>query len=164
LHADRAGPERPLSISIIGWVMIASGLFGLLLAFLHVPLSVFGAMIVGRVATAGIFIIALAYVLIGYGLLHLKPAARVAGIALLVLLGLNGLVITFFPDTHARMLSAMKDSPLAAKPLERPLPPSPIAQLLRIPMFGVVIGVPLWFLLARRSAFDPEKKLKPATR
>lgn len=145
-----------MSISIIGWAMVASGLFALPLAFLHVPLSLFGMMLEGGSAIAGILLIALAYLLIGIGLLQLKPEARIAGIALFLLFGLNGLVISFLPDTHARMLGAMRATPFITQPANRPsqaLPP--IFRLLRIPIIGVVLGVPLWILITRKRAFEP---------
>lgn len=132
--------------------MIASGLFALPLAFLHVPLAFLGMVLVGWRASAGILVLALAYVLIGYGLLGLKPKARVAGIALFALLGLNALVVSFIPGTHAQMLEAMKNSPLLARSDGRPAPPPrpPVFRVLMIP----VIGIPLWFLLTRKKTFE----------
>jgi hypothetical protein len=124
------------------------------LAFLHVPLSFLGMMFGGWIATAGIIAFGLAYILIGYGLLHLKPEARVAGIALFALLALNGLIFSFIPGHHAKMLDAMKSTPAVAQPVDRPPPqtiPFVFGRLLMIP----VIGVPLWFLVTRKKAFSP---------
>lgn len=155
-NAVEVDSVRPLSISVIGWVMIACGLFALPMAFLHVPLSFFGLMLGGWSAGAGILVLAAAYILIGLGLLKLKPGARVAGIALFALFALNGLVVSFIPDTHANMLNAMKHTPFLAQPADRPLPPpsSPIFRLLRIPVIAVVLGVPLWFLVTHKKAFE----------
>ena len=153
---DCGGPEsdsvRPLSISIIGWVMVGSGLFSLPMAFLHVPLAFLGMILGGWSAMAGIIVLALAYLLIGHGLLHLKPKARVAGIALVALLGLNGLIFSFIPGTHAKMLDAMKSTPFLAQPVGRRAPP-PIPSAFRLLMIPV-IGVPLWFLVTRKKAFE----------
>lgn len=149
-----SGSARPLSISIIGWVMILCGLFALPLAFVHVPLSLFGMMLGGWIAMTGILVLAFAYLLIGYGLLKLKPDARIAGIALFALFGLNGLVISFIPDTHAKMLNNMKDTPILSRQAYRPTPPpTPLSRALRIPLIAVVFGVPLWFLVSRKPAF-----------
>jgi len=145
-------PLRPLSISIIGWLMVISGFLALPMAFLRVPLSAFGMMLVGWIATVGILGLALAYLLTGFGLLRLKPAARAAGIALFVLLGVNGLIDSFIPGTHAKMLQAMKSTPLFARQANRPTPP-PMPLAFRVLPIGV-IGIPLWFLIRRKEAFE----------
>lgn len=143
---------RPLSISMIGWLMIISGVFALPMAFLGVPLSTFGMMLGGWLATAIILGLALAYVLIGYGLLRLNPSARIAGIVLFVLLGVNATVDTSIPGTHAKMLGAMKGSPLFSRQANRPAPP-PIPRVLRLLPVGI-FAVPLWFLICRKEAFE----------
>src|SRR5215472_4693077 len=116
-------------------------------------------MLEGWSASAGIILLALAYLLIGMGLLQLKPGARIAGIALFLLFGLNGLVISFIPNTHAKMLGAMRATPFIAQPANQPsLPRPPIFLLLRIPVIGIVFGVPAWILTTRKKAFE-----RPAT-
>ena len=133
--------------------MVVSGLFSLPLAFLHVPLSFLGMMFVGWSAAAGIIALGLAYILIGYGLLHLRPEARIAGIAFFALFGLNGLIFSFMPGHHAKMLDAMKSTPSLAQPVDRPTPPTiqfVFGRLLMVP----VIGVPLWFLVTRKRPFE----------
>lgn len=150
--AVEAESVRPLSISIIAWIMIGSGLISLPMSFLRMPVALLGVILTGWSATAGMIVLALAYVLIGYGLLHLKPEARIAGIALFALFALNGLVFAFVPNTHAKLMEAMKGSPFFVQPAGQPMPPPlPSAfMLLTIPM----MAVPLWFLVTRRKAFE----------
>ena len=130
------------------------------MAFLHVPLEFLGMMLRGRIAMAGILGFALAYILIGYGLLRLRPKARLAGIVLFGLFGLNGLIFSFLPGTHAKMLDAMKETPYYSQriPQQAP-PPMPYAfRLLAIP----VIGIPLWFLITRKNAFKYPEHAGPS--
>ena len=157
----RPRTQTPLSISIIGWIMVVAGFVALPMAFLRLPLGFFGVFLTGWSATVGIFLLALAYILIGYGLLRLSREARIAGIALFALLVLNGFIFSFIPETHARMLDAMKGSPLLAQSVDRPVPPPapfPI-RLLKVAVFGV----PLWFLFTRKKAFDQSPADSAAT-
>ena len=148
----RTQVRRPLSISILGWLMLVTGSVSLPMAFLRVPLSFFGLMLGGWIAAAGILGLALAYLVIGFGLLRLNPEARAAGIALFVLLGVNALVISFIPGTHTKMLGAMKSTPLFARQADRPAPP-PVPFPLRL-LAVAVISVPVWFLVTRKKAFE----------
>ena len=134
--------------------MVISGVLAIPMAFLRVPLSTFGMMLVGWIAATGILVIALAYLLIGSGLLLLKPAARVAAIALFALLAVNGLFDAFIPGTHAKMLEAMKGTPLFAREASHPIPPSRPLPVRLLP-FGV-LALPLWFLITRKQAFEQQ--------
>ena len=131
--------------------MVVSGLLSVAMAAVHTPLEFFGMIFVGRIATAGILGLALAYILIGYGLLRLKPQARTAGIIFCALLGLSALGSALVPGTHSRLLAAMKNTNFFARRVEHQSPASaPFAfSLLLVP----VIGTPLWFLVTRKQAF-----------
>jgi hypothetical protein len=143
---------RPLSISIIGWVMVGSGLLSLLMVFLRAPLEFFGVILTGWSAMGGLVVLALTYILAGLGLLHLKPEARIAGIALFALFALNGLVNSFIPGTHAKLLEAMKGMRFSAKPASRPAPPPLPFAFKLVPI--AVFAVPVWFLVTREKAFE----------
>ncbi|ABF42879.1 hypothetical protein Acid345_3879 [Candidatus Koribacter versatilis Ellin345] len=132
--------------------MIIAGLFAVPLALIHVPLSAFGMMLVGWIATALILGLALAYLLIGFGLLRLKRAAWVAAIALLVLFAVNAIVDASIPGTHAKMLEAMKSTPLFSQQANRPAPPEMPLALKLLPIS--LLAIPLWFLIRRREAFE----------
>ncbi len=144
---------RPLSISNIGWLMVASGVLALALATLRVPLECFGMVLTGWRATAGILVLAVADLLTGFGLLRLNAKARVAAIALVALFVLNISLNALNPEVHAQLLQAMKTMPFAPPSAYRPAPPPPPLAFRLLPV--TLFAIPLWFLVRRKSAFAP---------
>ena len=85
------------------------------------------------------------------GLIRLRPLSRVLTIGFFAFGALNGLSFALLPGSAARMMQAMANLPASMRqptPADFPLPLVPIAVTMVI-----TCGVPIWFLVRRRSAF-----------
>src|SRR5438067_375924 len=98
---------RPLSISIIGWWLLLSGVISVLMSLLRMSVSVFLCIVSGWTAAAWYFILGALHAYIGYGLLRLNAMARVLAISMLCFGVVNGLVFFCFPGSDARLAAFM---------------------------------------------------------
>jgi hypothetical protein len=89
---------------------------------------------------------------VNYPRFGLKPSARIAGIAFFALFALNRFVFFFVPENYAKMLENMRGTPFLARHADRPIPP-PLPSAFRLLIISV-FGVPLWFLVTRKRAFE----------
>ena len=150
---------RPLSISIIGWILTISAFFVLPTLLLRLPLFFFGTLFTGRPAQ----LIMLAWCGLqfaaGVGLLRLRPWGRTLALCALSLGMLNGLVTMLIPGSLARFLQAMA---LMRERLHMPQPGVEEGMLLQswsaLMWFGLVlgilfVGVQLWFVVRNKQAF-----------
>lgn len=139
---------RPLSISIIGWWLLITGVICVLMSPLRMPVTVFLWIVSGWTAAAWYFVLGALYTYIGYGLLRLNAMARLLAITLLGFGVVNGLVFYALPGRDARLatfMSKFRFTQLA--------PPTHFPVLMLIPTL-VGIALPLWFLITRKKAFD----------
>lgn len=139
---------RPLSISIIGWWLLVSGVLTLLVSPLKFPVSVFVWIVTGWTAAAWYMVFGALYTYIGYGLLRLNPAARVIAIVALCFGVANAVIFFGFPGSEVRLASLMSRFRFASQ-----APPTHFPSFMIVPML-VGIGVPLWFLITRKQAFQ----------
>jgi hypothetical protein len=139
---------RPLSISIIGWWLLVTGVLSALASPLRLPVSVFIWIVTGWTAAAWYIAFGALYAYIGYGLLRLNATARVVAIGVLCFGAANGLIFFFFPGSDARVVAFMSRFRFGAQP-----PPTHFPGFMIVPML-LGIGVPLWFLITRRQAFQ----------
>jgi hypothetical protein len=156
----RGGVSRPLSITIIAWFLLAGCFFLPLSLLLHAPVVFFTKLLAGKTAVMYQIILISIQVGVGVGLLRLRPAARIGGIAYLAFGFLSGAVFYFAPGGHARML-ALFESERSMFPWMRTLPAEQSFRPEFIPLFPffAVLGlcfvmVPIYFLLARKAAFE----------
>jgi len=152
--------KRPLSITIIAWLLLVGCVFMSLALVFRMPAVVFTSLVVGRTASLIHLCFAAAQLCIGIGLLRLKPAARVGAIAYFVLGFANSAVFYFAPGSHAR-LAALQESERSILPWMRPFQdqvqfqPSLNAPLLLGSIVGLVVVVlQLYFLITRKRAFE----------
>src|SRR5215469_5177532 len=149
-------PQRPLSITIIAWLMLVGCLFLPINLALHTPASLFVWVLTGWRADAFYLIVMALLVFIGVGLLRLNPYARMVGIGYFVFAILNSAVFFFARGGRARLVGILE--------LQHSLFPgvqgaSPQMDPMPFILIGGVIGflaalVPLYFLIAKKQAFE----------
>lgn len=139
---------RPLSISIIGWVLLVSGVFMLPMVFLPISIPAFllGITFVGTAAKAFYAVYVVAYVAVGVGLLKEQSWALTTAIVLHIVGLLNSLSLAV-PSIWTRYhLAVQSMSTLASNE-----PPRPSVQLLSVGSGLVVGGLILYFLMKERT-------------
>lgn len=143
---------RPLSISIIGWWWLIAGLGTMAAApFLQMPGTIFIWVMTGWNAVAWYVAFGAVNVYAGYGLLRLNPIARTIAIWSLCFGVVNGAVFFCFPGREARITRFMSHTLFGSHAVSQPqLPP----MAFMMPLMVIVLAVPLWFLLTRKSAFE----------
>jgi hypothetical protein len=152
--------KRPLSITIIAWLLLAGCVFIPMAMVFRVPAAVFTSLVAGRTAFLIYLSFAVAQLCIGIGLLRLRPAARIGAIAYLVFGFVNTAVFYFAPGGHARLL-ALLESEHSIFPWMRPFQDQAKYQLNFTPplILGSIVGlvliaVQLYFLITRKRAFE----------
>jgi len=149
-------PQRPLSITIIAWLMLAGCLFLPISLALHTPASLFVWVLTGWRADAFFLIVVAVLLFIGIGLLRLNPYARLVGIGYFVFAILNSAVFFFAPGGRARMARILELQPSLFPGLQGG---SPQMDPMPFILAGSVIGflaalLPLYFLIAKKHAFE----------
>ena len=152
-------PYRPLSISIIAWLLLAGSLFILASLAMRAPAILFSLMLTGWAAAAVYLMFATVQLCIGVGLLRLIPVARMGAIIYLVFGFVNSAVFCFAPGHHARML-ALLDKQRSMFPWVGILPNQPTIQIDPAPYMRIgllagcaFVAVQVYFLITRRFAF-----------
>ena len=149
-----AASARPLSITIIGWILVVGALFVAPFMFLHFPIFFFGYLFDGVLAHVVGFGWCVVQVVAGVGLLRLKPWGRTLAICALLFGMLSGLASLFVPGSHARLQQA---TALVLDRLGVPHPPGAIQE--PVPYWAglvvgfVIVAVQLWFIVTRKKAF-----------
>lgn len=157
------GPDasnRPLSITILAWLLLAGCLFIPLSLLLRAPAILFTKSLIGWPAVLFFLGFAVAQLCIGVGLLRLRPVARMAAIVYFAFGSVNAAVFYLAPGSHARMLAIM-EAERSMFPWMRMLPNQPEFHFDTTPflVMGAVAGmigtaIPLYFLITRKFAFD----------
>jgi hypothetical protein len=153
-------PRRPLSITILAGWLLASCAFLPLNLLIHSPAVVFTKLLTGQ--SAGLWYCALVAIqlFIGYGLLRLRPAARIAAIIYFGFGFLNMAVFYLAPGGRDRTL-ALLGSQKSMLPWMKMFSSQPDFQFDPTPflVLGVIAGligivVPIYFLVTRKVAFQ----------
>ncbi len=157
---------RPLSITIIGWLLLVGSPLGLLsllysrAMFRDVPLAMFllGFFISGPAAVMIFVLWMAAQVIASVGLLKLRNWGRLATIALQCLGILNVVLLVAIPANRVRF-QTMMDAAMASiyRNLPQPVPfsfPAWSAMPASLPVFVVI----LWFLTTQKHAFTSPPK------
>jgi hypothetical protein len=145
-------PARPISITIIAWLMIIGAAFAPLNFWLKPPVPFLWATLSGwpAVLYTGIYAVIALYV--GIGLLRLKPLCRTIAIYLYSFFALNSVVFYGAPGRNARIHGLMNWGP-AFFPHPDVHPPTAIFLLVGLIGFGFVF-VLLYFLVTSKPAFE----------
>jgi hypothetical protein len=142
------GPgHRPLSISVIAWLLLSRGVIYVGGIFLPLPGMAFGLILAGWPARASYFILAAIEISLGLGLLRLNRLSRVLAIGLFDYGILNSLLfailLRYSEDIRAALDVTLREPSRAMLPLAAALS-----------VGGSLIGlIPIGFLIARRQAF-----------
>ncbi|MGD0507410.1 MAG: hypothetical protein ABSA27_06420 [Terriglobales bacterium] len=158
--ADPSAGKRPLSITILAWLLLAGCLVIPFSLMLRVPAILFTKLLTGWPAVLFYLSFAVVQLCIGVGLLRLRPTARTAAIIYYALMSVNAAVFYLAPGSHARVLSLM-ESERSMFPGIGMFPNQPEFHFDAAPflvMGGVcmLIGtaIPLYFLITRKVAFE----------
>jgi hypothetical protein len=152
--------ERPLSITILAWLLLAGCAFLPLGIVLRAPAVFFTRLLTGWSASAVFLAFTALQLWIGIGLLRLKPAARTAAIIYFIFGAVNTAVFYLAPGSHTR-LAALLDSEQTMFPWMQTLQSQPqfLFDLTPMLVIGGVAGavaatIPLYFLITRKLAFE----------
>jgi hypothetical protein len=157
IHVDR----RPLSITLIGAYLILSGITCGAWIFFPVPAILLGMVFGGIPARLFYCAYAAALILIGIGLIKLRPASRIAAIALLVFGIVNSVLFLLLPGLDDRM-QAVTSWFTAGLPVNTLLASTPFT--IGALGFGLaIVGVLIWLLVRNRSAFEPPPTVEPTS-
>ena len=139
---------KPLSITVIAWFLLVGGILTPFCALTRIPAMVLGTVLTGSYASVVYLLYGVIELLIGIGLLKMKPLSHTVATCFYLYALLNGTFI-FLPGRAARMAAAFDF--LSA---EMQSPGAETQQVWFGAMFGLVFSVvPLYFLLTRRKAF-----------
>jgi hypothetical protein len=144
-------PARPLSVSMIAWLLLFGGIVCFVYTWLPFPVMAFGIAITGWPAITIYLLLGMLQLWLGIGLLRLRPLSRVFTIGFFLLGALNSLAFALLPGSAARMMEAMANLP----PSMRQPPPAdfPVPVAYFAVMTAFTCGVPIWFLVRCRNAF-----------
>ncbi len=154
---------RPLSITIIAWLLLVGCAFFPINFLIHAPAMFFTKLVTGYGAAVYLFLYLIANLTIGIGLLRLNPTARIAGIAYYVFAILNAGTFYLAPGGHDRMLALVSASQ-AMFPWTQQMQQSgpqfdPMPFMTVFSVIGLLgILVPLYFLITRKQAFVARKE------
>ena len=154
-----ASSRRPLSITIIAWLMVIGGLFAPFYLFVNYPAMIFGFVVRGWEARTLYLLLTLLNLLAGIGLLRMRAAAHSLTVGYCGFGLLNIATSILLPGSFARMQAFMRE----VYPLNSPQPLAFTEQIFWFCMlFGIVVnGVLLWLLITRRQAFLNACKAPP---
>jgi hypothetical protein len=151
-------PGRPLSISIIGWLMVISSCIVVPFLFLHFPFLFLGMFLTGRKASVVILAWCAVQAIAGVGLLRLQPWGRILSICVFVFGLFNG-AATFLRPGAADRLSQMIGSVQAR--MGAPMSPQPAMMHASMWVGGIagvaLAAVELWFVVTRKKAFEASR-------
>jgi len=152
--AGTEGPGgRPLSMWVIGFLLIIGGLFCLGGVFFPFPAMVFGLLLRGWTARLLFLVFAAIECWLGVELLRLRPLSRVLAIGFFGCCVASVLVSVFRPGFSERvsaMLDAMPAGWLGATAGQS----AALSSMQPIMLMGGLMSiVPIWFLVARRGTF-----------
>jgi len=149
-------PARPLSITIIGWIMLIGGGISLPLSFLRFPVLFGGFVLAGWSSFLYLFGWCAFQVVAGAGLLKLKRWAWMLAVCGLSFGLANALISVLIPGWQARFDEAMS---LVRNRMGMPdaQPPLPIHFFFWFGLaFGLLyVGVQLWFVAIHKKDFFP---------
>lgn len=148
--ADEGG--RPVSISIIAWLLLLSAIFMPFGLISGMPTIFLGFVVSGWEARLVYASYLIAFVYLGIGLLRLRPVARTLAIYYSIFAIANAVVFWVRPGHEARMAEMMTASGSFFH-----FPPPPVTFPM-LPIFAVsiaVLGVQIYFLVTRKKAFEP---------
>lgn len=157
-------PARPISISIIGWLLIVAACFVPINLIFHAPLLMFGVVLTGWVAGLTLLVFGMVSVIAGIGLLRLRNDARLLTIAYFVFGICNGLITWLRPGATERFAEVIRALPPGFQVPDQPAMPAMNPVLIAVVTVPIML-VPIFFLVKNQSAFTspPPSSELPST-
>jgi hypothetical protein len=150
---------RPLSVSVIAWLMLVGGVICIGGAFSPFPGMMFGLMFTGWAGRAFYLGFAAIEIWLGVGLLRLNPLSRVLAIVMFGAGILNSVLFAILPGHSERLRIALDSLPFSTP---QPAGFDPFASIVPGIIMGSLVSViPIWFLIARRHAFTKRPEDAP---
>jgi len=157
-------PTRPLSLTIIAWLLLVGCVFLPISIWLRYPAAIFTKVVTGWPASAYYLVIVAAQLYVGIGLLRLQRLARSVGVAYYSFFLVNMAVFYLAPGGRSRMLELMQKS-LPSFPWsatfrwQNQINPEFTSMLSKGFVMGACMGlvgllVPLYFLVTRKEAYE----------
>ena len=152
-------PARPLSISIIGWFMLAGCIFLPFSIVLRAPTVLFTAILTGWPAVILLSLFGALHLYMGIALLKMKSSGRLVGTGYYIFGLLNVVVFYLAPGRNARIAKLM-DAAQSMFPWMRSAQSNPFqADMMPFLLVGAIGGIAfylvlLYFLIAAKPAFD----------
>jgi hypothetical protein len=158
-------PTRPLSITVIGWLLIVGSAFIPFNLVLRAPAVLFTTLLGGWPATLFYVLIAALNLAVGIALLQLKSWARVAALVLYCFGLVNAAVFYLAPGGDARFEAIMaKQGSLSPWPSTVTNPfmhPIPTGFRILLAVFVIIVtAVPAYFLWIHKEAFTEVPSLE----
>lgn len=145
-----AESARPLSVSVIGWYLIAGAFVTALCGVFRVPTILFGVVVTGWTTLAACTVITAVNLYLGAGLLQLDEQARTWTIVYFAVIGANGLAVAVAPGHDI----AMRAYALQFQTYFHIDMPELTPNLWFVALTTVAwVGLLIWFLVRRRDAF-----------
>jgi hypothetical protein len=145
------GMGRPISISIIAWLLIIGCAFIPFAVVMRWPMAFLGLLLTGWAAASVFALLAAFQLYIGVGLLRLNDRSRILAIYYSVFSAVNGILLYALPGREARIAATMKAMPAyfhQPTPMVVTFPYWPIELMI---LAFMVIQV--YFLVMRKTAF-----------
>jgi hypothetical protein len=147
------GPRRPLSIAVIAWHLVVFGIMIIPFALFDWPAYLFGIVLTGWAAKITYLVFGVAQLVIGAGLLKLKPWSHTAAVWFCIYAMVHGAVFAILPDKAVRMAEFMQHYPPEFR-----VDTSMLKLTDSMFWFGAVaiwltFGTVLWYLFTRKKAF-----------
>lgn len=148
-----AASQRPLSITIISWLLLLSSPFTLAFALLQVPALFFNALLTGWAASLCYLGFAVVTFLLGLRLLRLNPRARVLAIYYSVFAWVNGALTYLLPGAQERLRAMANGLPTFLRvPSNQPV--TMMRPWLLVVWTSLFMAAQIYFLVTRKPAFD----------
>lgn len=157
--ASGTASGRPISITIIAWVMLI-GVVGVIFPLvMHTPVPFFLTTLSGLPAALYMIAMAVTVAYSGVGLLRLQPTARLVAIGYTVFAFVNTTVFTLLPGGRARLGGMMEQQRAMTSvliPGTSSAPPfDPVTMIYFSMATGTILmAVQLYFLVTRKRAFE----------
>ena len=143
---------RPLSVSVIAWLLILGATSMPVCLLMRVPTILLGFLLTGWAAVLTYVSLLIVLLCLGIGLLRLRPLARTLAIYYSVFGIINMALFYLRPGYEARMAAIMQAS---SKFFPSPQPPIVFPWLAIFVMTTAFMGAQIYFLVTRKRAFDP---------
>lgn len=153
---------RPVSLTILAWLLLASCLFIPLNLWFHAPAIFLTKLLTGWPATLYMVVVAALNLYIGIGLLRLKIMARKVAVAYYVFFFLNTALFYLAPGGRSRMTEMLQRSHSMFAGMKAQAADNQFLTQFNTTPFLMVVSVcsligillPLYFLITRQQAFE----------